>query len=256
MVSKGRSLASVGFAALMLATPTASLAGATDFERYTYVLADRLVLGTQRLEAAIASGDLADAQAAWVAARPAWETGETFYGEFFPSYDEAIDTWPDAERGFHAIERILFQDGTLDGTLAMAADLAGQAVALRQTIDQTALTNQGLLNGLAGLTFEIGADKVDGGESPYSDTSLEDMQDNLDGIEATYAVAFAQTVAKAAPELHGRIIEQIAALEFALAVDSLAEMDAAAVTRLSEDLALSFADAAESLGLDAPQLGE
>lgn len=234
----------------------ASTAGADDFAPYARVLTDRLVMGTAGLEAAIESGDLEAAKAAWIAARPAWETGETFYGEFFPSYDEAMDTWPDAERGFHAIERILFEENSLAGTQEMAHKLAEKSAALSDVIADTEMTDQGLLNGLAGLTFEIGADKVDGGESPYSDTSLEDMQDNLDGIEVTYAIAFAPKIAAAAPDLHRGVIKHIAALEFALAVDSLAEMDATEVTALSEELALAFTDAAQPLGLDTPRIGQ
>ena len=249
-----KQLKSIGIA-VALVMPTGALASAEGFAPYAHVLADRLVIGTERLEAAVESGDLAAAQDAWLAARPAWETGETFYGAFFPSFDEAIDTWPDAERGFHAIERLMFEDRTLDGTMEMARALAEQSAALREAIATTDMTDQGLLDGLAGITFEVGADKVDGGESPYSDTSLSDMQNNLDGIEVTYALAFSQTVADAAPELHDRILEHVAALEAALAVDSLADLNTSDVTRLSEELALLFADSADPLGLDAPEIG-
>ena len=235
--------------------PTTAMADADAFAPYAEALADRLVIGTANFKDAVESGDLETAKAAWLAARPAWETGETFYGEFFPSFDEAMDTWPDAKRGFHAVERVMFEQNTLDGAGDMATALADNAADLRETISETEMTDQGLLNGLAGITFEVGAEKVDGGESPYSDSSLSDMQNNADGIEVTCALAFAPAVSEDAPELHGRIMEHVAALEAALAVDSLAEMDAAEVTRLSEDLALLFADAAEPLGLEAPEIG-
>lgn len=242
--------------AILLAMPTSALAGAQEFAPYAHVLADRLVIGTERLEAAVESGDLAAAQAAWLAARPSWETGETFYGEFFPEFDAAIDTWPDAERGFHAIERRIFKEKTLDGTTEMARALSEQSAALRQAIAEADMTDQGLLNGLAGITFEVGADKVDGGESPYSATSLADMQNNLDGIEVTYAIAFSREVSAAAPELHRGILKHMAALEAALAINSLNDMNATKVARLSEDLALLFADAAEPLGLESPEIAE
>lgn len=248
-------LAPTVIVATALSLPTTAMAGADAFAPYAEALADRLVIGTAALEQAVGSGDLDAAQAAWLAARPAWESGETFYGEFFPSFDEAMDTWPDAESGFHAIERVMFEENTLDGAADMARALVDNATGLREMIAETEMTDQGLLNGLAGITFEVGADKVDGGESPYSDSSLSDMRNNVDGIEVTYAFAFSPVVSEDAPELHGRIMAHVAALEAALAVDSLAEMDAAEVTRLSEELALLFADAAKPLGLDAPKIG-
>src|SRR5438552_724634 len=63
---------------------------------------------TENMRDRIAARDLLGAQAAWLAARSGWESSEVITSEFFPDLDRKIDAWPDADRGFHAIEAKLF----------------------------------------------------------------------------------------------------------------------------------------------------
>lgn len=243
-------------AALLI--PSMSLAAATDQEpmhAYGATLIDRLALGTDRLAAAVADGDLEAAKVAWVQARVGWERGETFLGEFFPDYDERIDFWPDAEQGFHAVEPILFSRGAVADAKELTDGLAVSVDGLQQAFGETELSRQGLLNGTAGLVFEIGAEKAGGGESPFSETSLRDMQNNLIGVETTYALAFAPDLRAADAKLHRRIQAQLLDLAEALDVDRLSRLDTARVATLSESLALSLSEAAGALGLERPQLG-
>src|ERR1700755_3331248 len=53
------------------------------------------------------------------------------------------------------------------------------------------LTPQGLLDGTARLAYEVGESKADGGESRISGTSLDDMRNNVAGIEFAYRTIFA-----------------------------------------------------------------
>lgn len=244
-------------AATMLA-PLAASAAANDqapMQVYGAALIDRLALGTDRLAAAVADGDLDAAKTAWVQARLGWERGETFFGEFFPDYDERIDFWPDANQGFHAIEPILFSRGETASAKELTEALTVSVEGLQRAFGETELNRQGLLNGTAGLVFEIGAEKAGGGESPFSETSLRDMQNNLVGIETTYALVFATDVEAAKPKLDKRIRAQLLDLAVALDVDRLSRLDTARVSALTESLALSLSEAAGALGLEPPQLG-
>ena len=54
-----------------------------------------------------------------------------------------------------------------------------------------ALTPQGLLDGTVRLAYEVGESKADGGESRISGTSLDDMRNNVAGIEFAYRTIFA-----------------------------------------------------------------
>ena len=72
---------------------------------------------------------------------------------------------------------------------------------------------QGLLNGATKLAYEVGENKSKGGESPYSGTSLNDIQQNVEGIEAVYKLAFAPTLEGRDPKLATRITDKIEDVE-------------------------------------------
>ena len=225
------------------------------FRPYAAGLIDRLVIGTERFAATIEAGDLEAAKAAWIAARVGWERGETFLGEYFPVADEAIDDWPDAESGFHAVEPILFKGGDVQGARALTGKLLADVRTLEAAFAGQAFDAQGLANGLAGIAFEIGDAKADGGESPFAGTSLSDMQDNLIGIEALYSLTFAPAVAEADGDLHRRIVTSTVELGEALAAPSIEVLERSLVMALSERLAGDLQDAALALGLERPILG-
>ncbi len=240
---------------LAIAWQGVALAEVEEFRPYADQLVDRLSVGTEQLGAAVEAGELEEAKRLWIAARFGWERGETFFGEFFPDHDEAIDLWPDAERGFHAIEPLLFTAGDVKAAEPLMTGLKGAVDDLVVAYAATPLTRQGLLNGTAGLVFEIGAEKAEGGESPYSDTSLTDMQNNMVGVETAYALAFARDLEAAAPDLHQQVTTLMIAVTEALDVADLSALDQPTLLRLSEELAIALQDAAGPLGLETPALG-
>jgi iron uptake system EfeUOB component EfeO/EfeM len=186
--------------AALAATPV--MAEAEAFRAYADQLIERLASGTGELAAAVEAGDLKAAKHRRSAARYGWERGETFYEEYLPEHDEAIDLWPHAEQGFHAIEPLLFAAGDLAAATAPTEALLANVQDLAAHYREQAFDRQGLLNGTAGIVFEIGAGKADGGESPFSDTSLNDMQNNMVGVETTDTLVFAAPRSAADPALH------------------------------------------------------
>ncbi len=242
---------------LMLTLPSLpAAADVADFRPYAASLIDQLVIGTENLHAAVDAGDLDAAKAAWIVARTGWEAGETFLGEFFPQHDEAIDLWPDAKAGFHGVEPILFTTGELAPAKPLVDKLRDDVNDLQTAFGKTEITRQGLLNGLAGLTFEVGSEKADGGESPFSDTSLRDMKNNMRGIEATYTLAFAEDLRKADAAAHKQVMQEMIAMEKLLDVSAIAALDQAALLESSERLAILIGNAAAPLGLEKPELGD
>ena len=258
-VGNGRGWQGVGIGTAsvlaLLAWQSIARAEVDGFRAYADQLVDRLVVGTEQLGAAVEAGDLDAAKRSWIAARFGWERGETFFGEFFPDHDEAIDFWPDAERGFHAIEPLLFVAGDVETAAPLMRDLTAAVDDLAEVYGATPLTRQGLFDGTAGLVFEIGSEKAEGGESPYSDTSLTDMQNNMVGIEAAYALAFARDLEAADPAKHQEVTALLIALTEALDVTGMADLDQPTLLRLSEELAIALQDAAGPLGLETPKLG-
>ena len=234
--------------------PTVSLA--SGIERYRSQLIadiDRSVASTQKLRDSMARGDLASAKQAWIEARVGWERSEVFTSGFAPDLDREIDAWPDGATGFHAIEAKLFGAGR--------TDFAGEVDALQHglsdmatTARSTTLTSQGLLDGLARLAYEVGESKVDGGESRISGTSIDDMRNNVDGIELAYGTIFAPAVEDRDRNLNATIQHLIDGLKTMLAQRDLRQLEQERLRVLSEELVVALQTAAPVLALARPAL--
>jgi iron uptake system component EfeO len=225
-------------------------------ERYRpYMISDinQALAGARDMRNRIVAGDIPGAQKAWIDARVGWERSEVFTSGFVPQLDDAIDAWPAAVAGFHGIEAKLFgadPSNLGDETNALIRDLAE----LDAQVRTMKLTAQGLLDGIARLAYEVGDSKVDGGESRFSGTSLNDMRNNADGIELAYRILFAAPLAASDAKLAGRVQSEIDRLKALLAVSDLKEIDPDKLRRTSEMLIVSLQIAAPKLGLSAPAL--
>ena len=214
-----------------------------------------VISGIDKLVARLDAGDFDGARQAWIDARVGWERSETFVGELFPDSDGAMDAWPDADKGFHAVEARLF-GADPQAALPLARRLQVDAQALGAKLDGTPFAAQALLNGLAGLAYEVGEDKSSGAESRISGTSLNDMRNNIEGVETLYEMVFHEAVAGADPKLADRIHEGIEEVEGMLKVDSIAKLDSRKVEVASEKLAADIMETATPLGLKPPSLEE
>jgi|HubBroStandDraft_6_1064221.scaffolds.fasta_scaffold04060_3 iron uptake system component EfeO len=232
-------------------------AGAKDYKAFAAEKIGGALAGGKSLQAAIKAGDAKAAQAAWIASRQGWEAAEPITGEFFPKLDEAIDAWPDAKQGYHAIEAALFS-GKLEEVKAPADKLVADLAAFnaRLAAPKYQFEPQGLLNGATKLAYEVGENKSKGGESPYSGTSLNDIQQNVAGIEAVYKLAFASTLQARDPKLAGRITDKIEDVEKLVSVPEMKNVDQPALKKAGEELAVLLQSAAGKLKLKKPALGE
>jgi iron uptake system component EfeO len=216
---------------------------------------DSIVAGSQKLVEALKKGDIPAARQAWIDARVGYERCETFAEPLFPDLDSAIDTWPEAKTGFHAVEAKLFVDGATP-PLTEAEDLLMTAKALQAAMPKAKLTGETLIGGIASLTFEVGEGKSKGGESRVSGTSLNDMQHNVEGIERAWNRVFAAPVAAKDAKLAERIQDQLAEVKSLVSVSSLDKLDPPSFEKKAEMLAGSIADAAVALGYPAPKFEE
>ena len=177
-------------------SPVRAEALADAAEQYRPIMAkqiDQSLAGARLLRERIAAGDLEGAKTAWIEARVGWERAEVFTAGFVPDLDREIDAWPNALLGFHAIEAKLFgakQTDVQQQTEALILHLEDLDV----KVQHLQLLPQRLLNGMARLAYEVGESKANGGESTFSGTSLNDMRNNVDGIELAYRNIFAGAV--------------------------------------------------------------
>jgi iron uptake system component EfeO len=204
--------------------------------------------GARDLRERAAAKDLAGARKAWLSARAGWERSEVFTAGFVPELDTLIDAWPNADGGFHAIEAKLFGAGQTDvGSDADA--LVKNLAELHDRLRDMPLTPQGLLDGTVRLAYEVGESKADGGESRISGTSLDDMRNNIAGVEFAYRTIFADGLKEVDARLAESVTERIERLKAIVAVPDLPHVDVRALRRVSEELVVSLQAASGKLGL-------
>jgi iron uptake system EfeUOB component EfeO/EfeM len=224
-------------------------------ERYRPLMAeeiDRSLTGARAMREAVLANNVDEAQKAWIAARIGWERAEVFTTGF-TELDREIDAWPNAATGFHAIEAKLFGAGRLDIQPETDA-LIFHLTDLRTKIRDTRLTAQGLLDGATKLAYEVGESKADGGESRFSGTSLNDMRNNVDGLESVFRIVFASEIEARDPQLAGALRAKIGELQALLQVPALSRLDSGKLRAESEELIISMQTAAPLIGLQRPSL--
>jgi iron uptake system component EfeO len=249
----------VGFAVATVAAATGSASPFDEaVERYRpYLLEDisRAESGARTLRERLANRDLAGAKAAWIGARAGWERSEVFTTGFVPDLDREIDAWPDALKGFHAIEAKLFGAHSADA-LTETDLLISNLTNLGEKIRTIQLSPQRLLNGIARLAFEVGESKVEGGESRLSGTSLDDMRNNVDGIALAYRLIFERTFEAADAALAAAVRQHIEQLKALVRVRDLKHLDPDELRRASEGLVVILQNGAPRIGLQKPTLEE
>jgi iron uptake system component EfeO len=216
---------------------------------------DQSLAGARLLRERIAAGDLDGAKTAWIEARIGWERAEVFTSGFVPDLDREIDAWPNALLGFHAIEAKLFGAKRTDVQQETDA-LIFHLEDLDVKVHHLQLQPQRLLNGIARLAYEIGESKAHGGESSFSGTSLDDMRNNVVGIELAYQTIFAGAVDTADPKFAASIREKIDQLKVLVAVSDLKSLDPERLRAASEELIVVLQSAAPKIGLRSPSLEE
>jgi iron uptake system component EfeO len=209
--------------------------------------------GARDLRGRITARDLAGARKAWIAARAGWERSEIFTAGFVPELDAQIDAWPNAEVGFHAIEAKLFGANRIDVERETDA-LVDHLSDLHGRLADIQLTPQGLLDGTVRLAYEVGESKSDGGESRISGTSLDDIRNNVSGIDLAYRTIFADALKAADGKLADAVERKIEELKALLAVGDLKGVDIPKLRRASEELVVALQGAAAKLGLRRPTL--
>jgi iron uptake system component EfeO len=209
--------------------------------------------GARDLRERVAANDLAGAKKAWISARAGWERSEVFTTGFVPELDAQIDAWPNSDSGFHAIEARLFGAGRTDAGKDADA-LVEHLDNLHGKLRNMALTPQGLLDGIVRLAYEVGESKADGGESRISGTSLDDMRNNVAGIDFTYRTIFSTALTTADAKLADGVTTRIERLKVIVAAPDLPSIDVAELRRASEELVIMLQGASVKLGLQRATL--
>lgn len=179
--------------------------GTKDYAAYIIKQIGQLGDGVKALDAAVQSGNIDAAKTAYAKARIFWERSESAVNAFillgFPvgdnagKFDYLIDmresTPVDAHvgwKGFHAIERDLWQGGAITpGTVGFSSELVGNVVKLAPIVALLQYKPEDLANGASDLIEEVQNTKITGEEEAFSHVDLVDFSGNVEGAQQAYA---------------------------------------------------------------------
>jgi FTR1 family protein len=168
--------------------------GARNYAGYVRTQLAALLRSSQALERALRGNDLAAAQDAYAKARPYYELIEPV-AESFTIGKDSLDADIDARagdvpasqwKGFHRIEKGLFQDRKLAGLAAFGTGLVANVAKLQQLTDGLSFHATELANGAQELLDEVAASKITGEEERYSHIDLLDVAKNVEGAQQAF----------------------------------------------------------------------
>lgn len=204
-------------------------AAVESYRAYVESETQALVATTATFAAAIASGNLSEAKLTYPPARLHYERIEPIaesFGDLDPLIDMRADDATDGTPfvGFHALERLLFEKGTLSGAPPLAANLGANIAKLNTLVKKVDITPLTMGNGAKSLLDEVAKSKVTGEEERYSRIDLIDFAGNVDGAKYVYA-ALRPTLQARDPQLVATLDQRFPALISQLAAHQAAAGD-------------------------------
>jgi iron uptake system component EfeO len=194
----GKAAAQTGDTAELLKT------GATEYKGYVDQQIASLVTSTNALDDAIQAGDLDRARTLYGQARPYYERIESDVEGFVLSGYKATDNHGHLDylidmrqsnldpavgwHGFHAVERELFEVGSITDTAKQAStELRGNVSQLQKRAAKLTYKPEDLANGAADLLEEVQSNKITGEEEAFSHIDLADFAGNVEGAQEAFA---------------------------------------------------------------------
>lgn len=190
------------------------------YRAYVIEQCDQFVKETETFTNAVKAGKLEEAKALYAPARMYYERIEPIaeaLGDLDPNIDARENDVDAADwRGFHKIEKSLWEDKTTEGTAEVADRLLQDAQLLRAKVETAEIDANLLVTGAVELLNEVSSSKVTGEEERYSHTDLYDFVANVEGAQKIYELLKPE-LAKKDPALEQTIGEKFAALQAELA---------------------------------------
>jgi iron uptake system component EfeO len=163
-----------------------------DYRKFVIDQCDQFVKSTQAFTDAVKAGDIEKAKSLYAPSRMYFERIEPIaeaLGDFDPHIDARENDVPDNEwRGFHRLEKALWQDKSVQGQEKTADQLLQDVKLLRVKAESVEIDAKLLVTGSVELLNEVSATKVTGEEERYSHTDLYDFVANVEGSKEIFKV--------------------------------------------------------------------
>ncbi|MBE3569853.1 MAG: EfeM/EfeO family lipoprotein [Bacillales bacterium] len=161
-----------------------------EYRKYAIGEINEFVKETEEFTNAVKNGDIEKAKQIYPLARMHYERSEPIaevFGDLDPKIDAREGDVPQAEwKGYHRIEKGLWQENTTAGLEPYADQLLKDVKLLRAKVETVNVTPDLLITGAVDLLNEVSTSKVTGEEDRYSHTDLYDFAANVQGAEKIY----------------------------------------------------------------------
>ena len=166
-----------------------------EYKKYVEDQIDMLLKDTENFAQLLKTGKLEEAKKAYPLIRMAYERSEPI-AESFGESDIKIDyrlvdfkeEFKNEEgwKGFHRIEKILWEQNTTKGTEKYAEDLVNDIKELKAKIATIEVTPDLMVTGAIDLLNEVSTQKITGEEEVFSHTDLYDFRANIEGAQKIF----------------------------------------------------------------------
>ena len=166
-----------------------------EYKKYVEGQIDMLLKDTENFAQLLKTGKLDEAKKVYPLIRMAYERSEPI-AESFGESDIKIDyrlvdfkeEFKNEEgwKGFHRIEKILWEQNTTKGTEKYADDLVNDIKELKAKIATIEVTPDLMVTGAIDLLNEVSTQKITGEEEVFSHTDLYDFRANIEGARKIF----------------------------------------------------------------------
>ena len=166
-----------------------------EYKKYVEGQIDMLLKDTENFAKLLKEGKLDEAKKVYPLIRMAYERSEPI-AESFGESDIKIDyrlvdfkeEFKNEEgwKGFHRIEKILWEQNTTKGTEKYADELVNDIKELKAKIATIEVTPDLMVTGAIDLLNEVSTQKITGEEEVFSHTDLYDFRANIEGAQKIF----------------------------------------------------------------------
>jgi len=237
---------------------------ATDlYKKFVENQVDTLLKDTEKFAETIKAGNLEEAKKQYPVIRMAYERSEPI-AESFGELDVNIDfrladyleenKTEEGWRGFHRIEKIMWEQNTTKGTEEYADQLVKDIKELKAKVATVEVTPDLMVTGAVDLLNEVATQKITGEEEIYSHTDLYDFKANIEGAEEIFKI-FKPLIEKKDSKLAKDLTEKFATINGLLDKYKTDEKHYKLYTDLTKENTKELSEAVTKLGEPLSQMG-
>ena len=233
------------------------------YKKYVEGQVDNLLKDTEKFAETLKAGNLEEAKKQYPLIRMAYERSEPI-AESFGELDVNIDfrladyleenKTEEGWRGFHRIEKIMWEKNTTKGTEEYAEQLVKDVKELKAKVATVEVTPDIMVTGAVDLLNEVATQKITGEEEVYSHTDLYDFKANIEGAEEIFKI-FKPLIEKKDSKLAKDLEEKFATINGLLDKYKTDDKNYKLYTDLSKENTKELSEAVTKLGEPLSQMG-